>query len=107
MGVVFGLRRASVSGFERVSRTMSLWLWSNNIVYLGMEKILVIGACGQIGVELTLALRKKFGQNNVLASDIRNEDVSLKGTGPFVILDAMNAEATRALVKKEGITTIY
>ena len=72
-----------------------------------MEKILVIGACGQIGVELTLALRKKFGQNNVLASDIRNEDVSLKGTGPFVILDAMNAEATRALVKKEGITTIY
>ena len=35
------------------------------------EKIIVIGACGQIGVELTLALRKIYGNDNVWASDIR------------------------------------
>ena len=34
-------------------------------------KILIIGACGQIGTELTLALREKHGENNVIASDIR------------------------------------
>src|SRR3989344_1771016 len=72
-----------------------------------MEKILVIGACGQIGVELTLALRKKYGKVNVIASDIREEHALLKGTGPFVMLDAMNASATKALVRKKGITTIY
>ncbi|HBA45948.1 NAD-dependent epimerase [Candidatus Nomurabacteria bacterium RIFCSPLOWO2_02_40_28] len=72
-----------------------------------MEKILVIGACGQIGVELTLALREKYGNENVIASDIREESEILKGTGPFVVLDAMDHEATRALVKKESITTIY
>ncbi len=71
------------------------------------KKILVIGACGQIGVELTQALRKVHGGENVLASDIREEHELLKGTGPFAILDAENAEATRALVKKEGITEIY
>src|SRR3989344_1420533 len=72
-----------------------------------MEKILVVGACGQIGVELTLALREKYGNENVIASDIRQESEILKGTGPFVVLDAMDHEATRALVKKESITTIY
>ncbi|MEK7459607.1 MAG: NAD-dependent epimerase/dehydratase family protein [Patescibacteria group bacterium] len=72
-----------------------------------MEKILVIGACGQIGGELTLALRKKYGNTNVIASDIQEESILLRGTGPFVILDAMSADATRTLVKKENITTIY
>ncbi len=71
------------------------------------EKILVIGACGQIGTELTLALREKYGNNNVIASDIREESEMFKGTGPFVILDAMDGEATKALVEKEGITTVY
>ncbi len=66
-----------------------------------------MGACGQIGVELTLALRKIHGGENVLAIDIREEHPLLVGTGPYGKLDAMDAEATRALVKKEGITEIY
>jgi nucleoside-diphosphate-sugar epimerase len=72
-----------------------------------MEKILIIGACGQIGVELTAALRKKYGNENVFAADLREESLLIKGTGPFVKLDALDALGTKELVKKEGITTIY
>lgn len=72
-----------------------------------MEKILIIGACGQIGVELTLALRKLYGASQVLASDIRDEHPLLSGTGPYVVLNAMDAPAIHALVKKEKITQIY
>lgn len=71
------------------------------------EKVLILGACGQIGVELTLALRKLYGDQNVIATDIREEHPLLAGTGPFGILDAMDAEAILALIKKEGITQIY
>ena len=71
------------------------------------EKILIIGACGQIGVELTLALRKMYGDDKVVATDIRNEHPLLKGTGPYYSLNALDAVATFDIVKKEGITQIY
>jgi len=53
------------------------------------EKILVIGASGQIGVELTLALRKIYGEANVIASDLREQNSLLQGTGPYVSLDVI------------------
>lgn len=71
------------------------------------EKILIIGACGQIGVELTLALRKVYGSDNVIATDIRNEHPLLKDTGPYYSLNALDSVATYELVKKKGITQIY
>ncbi len=71
------------------------------------DKILVIGACGQIGVELTLALRKMYGDANVLASDLREEHELLKGTGPYVSLDVMNKEMLHVLVIRHNITQIY
>lgn len=71
------------------------------------EKILVIGACGQIGVELTLALRKVYGDGNVLATDIRNEHELLNGTGPYMVLDAMDGQAITEVIKKQGITQVY
>jgi len=71
------------------------------------KKILIMGACGQIGVELTLALRKIHGNENVIASDIREEHSLLVGTGPFAVLNAMDAIGTETLVKREGITDIY
>lgn len=71
------------------------------------EKILVIGASGQIGVELTLALRKMYGNANVIASDLREENDLLKGTGPYVSLDVMNKEMLHVQVIRQGITQIY
>ena len=71
------------------------------------EKILILGACGQIGVELTLALRQAYGNDNVIATDIRDEHPLLKGAGPYYTLNVMDAAATLALVKKENITQIY
>ena len=71
------------------------------------EKILVIGASGQIGVELTLALRKIYGNASVIASDLREENELLKGTGPYVSLDVMNKEMLHVQVIRQGITQIY
>lgn len=71
------------------------------------EKILVIGASGQIGVELTLALRKIYGGSNVIASDLREENELLKGTGPYVSLDVMNKEMLHVQVIRQGVTQIY
>lgn len=71
------------------------------------EKILVIGASGQIGVELTLALRKIYGNNNVVASDLREENDLLKGSGPYVSLDVMNKEMLHVQVIRQNVTQIY
>ncbi len=71
------------------------------------ERVLVIGASGQIGVELTLALRKIYGNSNVIASDLREENELLKGTGPYVSLDVMNKEMLHVQVIRQGITQIY
>jgi nucleoside-diphosphate-sugar epimerase len=71
------------------------------------EKILVIGASGQIGVELTLALRKIYGNSQVVASDLREENPLLKGTGPYVSMDVMNKEMLHVQVIRQGITQIY
>jgi nucleoside-diphosphate-sugar epimerase len=71
------------------------------------EKILVIGASGQIGVELTMALRKIYGNANVVASDLREQNPLLQGTGPYVSLDVMNKEMLHVQVIRQGITQIY
>ena len=71
------------------------------------EKILVIGASGQIGVELTLALRKIYGGANVVASDLREENDLLKGSGPYVSLDVMNKEMLHVQIIRQNITQVY
>jgi len=71
------------------------------------EKILVIGASGQIGVELTLALRKMYGNANVVASDLREENDLLHGTGPYVSMDVMNKEMLHVQVIRQNITQVY
>ena len=72
----------------------------------GKEKILIIGACGQIGTELTEALQKIHGLENVIASDIKHSDALPKGTR-FETLDALNGQAIYELVKKNDVVEIY
>jgi len=71
------------------------------------EKILVIGASGQIGVELTLALRKVYGENQVVAADLREQNPLLHGTGPYVSLDVMNKEMLHVQIIRQNITQVY
>ncbi|NKI25420.1 NAD-dependent epimerase/dehydratase family protein [Arenibacter sp. 6A1] len=73
-----------------------------------MQKmILIIGACGQIGTELTLALREKFGNDRVVASDIREGNESLMASGPFEILDATNYQAIENVIMHYEIDEVY
>lgn len=71
------------------------------------EKILVIGASGQIGVELTLALRTVYGVNGVIASDLRGEHPLLAGDGPYVRLDVMDEDRLLEIVMRHKVTQIY
>ena len=80
---------------------------SANFIFMLKEKILVIGASGQIGVELTLALRKIYGNNNVIASDLREQNPLLEGTGPYVSLDVMNKGMLHVQIIRQNITQIY
>lgn len=70
-------------------------------------KTLIIGACGQIGTELTLALREKHGNENVIASDIREGSESLMSSGPFEVLDATNYKAIEDIVLHYEIEEVY
>jgi nucleoside-diphosphate-sugar epimerase len=68
-----------------------------------MKKILVTGAIGQIGSELVTALRAKFGENNVIASDLKK---SAEEFEPFEILDVLDKSAIENVVKKHNVGTI-
>ena len=72
-----------------------------------MNKTLVIGASGQIGTELTLALRQQFGGETIIAADLKREADLLKGTGPFLPLDIMDKEILRVQVRRHEVKTIY
>jgi len=69
--------------------------------------ILILGACGQIGTELTLALRDKYGTDQIVASDIRRSDLAELQDGPFEILDASDADALRAVCEQYKVHTVY
>ncbi len=71
------------------------------------KSILIIGACGQIGTELTLALRELYGQECVIASDIREGSDNLMNSGPFELLDATNYEAVEDVILYHEIEEVY
>ncbi len=73
-----------------------------------MKKILVTGAAGQIGSELTLTLRGIYGDANVIATGHKKQpDPSLMACGPFYFIDCIRPETVAEIVKKYGVTTIY
>ena len=73
-----------------------------------MDKILIIGAGGQIGTELTGYLRKEYGDKNVIASDIRAtlHDDLMEG-GPFIRMDAMDSRQVYQVIQKEKVQQVY
>ena len=73
-----------------------------------MERFLVTGSVGQIGSELTLALRERYGNYNVVAGGRKTQPSDeLRDSGPFEIVDCTEIEAVNRVVKKYRIDTIY
>lgn len=74
----------------------------------GSPRILVTGAVGQIGSELTLELRQRYGAENVVATGHRtNPSSELSESGPFEFIDVTRRESVEAVVDKYGIDTVY
>lgn len=71
------------------------------------KRILIIGASGQIGTELTVFLRRKYGNNKVIASDIVESNTEIMKNGPFEILDAMDYNAVQDILIRYEITDVY
>jgi len=72
-----------------------------------MKRILVTGGCGQIGSELIRVLRERYGNDNVLATDIKEPTEQLLRSGPFENLDCTDISNINSLVKKFQPETIY
>ena len=72
-----------------------------------MEKILVIGAAGQIGSELTMELRNTYGNSNVYATDINKPPQDIIESGPFLILDVRDEKNVAEFIRKYNITQVY
>ena len=72
-----------------------------------VSKILIIGACGQIGSELAYQLRAELGTENVIASDITESNMALVKSGPFETIDARSLGEIEACIKKHNVDTVY
>jgi nucleoside-diphosphate-sugar epimerase len=70
-------------------------------------KILIIGACGQIGTELTKKLRSMYGVDNVIASDIRKLNIDIVNEGIFEVVNALDYNQIEHLVEQYQITDVY
>ncbi|MFM7661616.1 MAG: NAD-dependent epimerase/dehydratase family protein [Bacteroidota bacterium] len=72
-----------------------------------MAKSLIIGACGQIGTELVLALRKKYENETIIASDIRESVPDVLANGPYIQLDVLNRDEVRKYIIDQKIEHVY
>lgn len=73
-----------------------------------MRRILVTGSSGQIGSELVLALREKYDNDNVIASDIRPPQFKIpKETGPFIVMDVLDKDSIPKIFDEYEIDTIF
>lgn len=72
-----------------------------------MAKTIIIGACGQIGTELVLELRKREGAENVFAADLRDECPAVLNNGPYQKMDILDREFVRQFIIDNEIKTVY
>jgi nucleoside-diphosphate-sugar epimerase len=72
-----------------------------------MGKTIIIGAGGQIGTELTLALRNQYTKDQIIAADIKEVAPTLIQDGPYVQMDILNRDAVRSYIIDNQIETVY
>ncbi len=72
-----------------------------------MSKILIIGACGQIGTELVLELRKRKGAAQVIAADVRENCPAVLSNGPYVKMDILDRPAVREYIIDNEVDEVY
>jgi nucleoside-diphosphate-sugar epimerase len=87
------------SGFFKLNSTL--------LFSMQKTKILIIGACGQIGSELTKTLRNKYGVENVIASDIRKLNNDVVNEGIFEVVNALDFNQIEHLIEKYQVTDVY
>ncbi len=85
----------------------TLYLRKKNNTQIMATKILIIGACGQIGTELTKKLRQEYGTENVIASDIRKLNNDTVNSGPFEVVNALDYNQIEHLIEKHKIDEVY
>ncbi|HTL82327.1 MAG TPA: NAD-dependent epimerase/dehydratase family protein [Bacteroidia bacterium] len=71
------------------------------------DTILVIGSSGQIGTELVMELRKRCGNDKVVASDLKSSSDEVMSSGPFETLDVLDKNALHAIIKKYDVKQVY
>jgi nucleoside-diphosphate-sugar epimerase len=69
--------------------------------------VLVIGSAGQIGTDLVTTLRENLGGSNVIASDVKDQQGYLKDSGPFHVLDVLDAKSVFEIIKSHQVSEIY
>ncbi|WP_159799850.1 L-threonine 3-dehydrogenase [Flavobacterium sp. MK4S-17] len=72
-----------------------------------MGTILIIGACGQIGTELTKKLRELYGVEKVIASDVRKGDPEFVSSGPFEVVNALDYNQVESVIEKYKVNEVY
>jgi nucleoside-diphosphate-sugar epimerase len=71
-----------------------------------MKRILITGALGQIGSELTMKLRETYGADNIIATDIKKNDSEAAHSGPFEVVDVTDLKTMVEVAKKYKVDTV-
>jgi nucleoside-diphosphate-sugar epimerase len=71
------------------------------------NNILVIGSAGQIGTDLVTALREQHKSDSVIASDVKDQQGYLRESGPFYVLDALDAKAVAEIIRLHQVSEVY
>lgn len=92
---------------SNVNRGINILFTFAKIPVFMTEKIIVLGSNGQIGTELVTALRKSYGEDHVIACDIRRPDYDIKNSGPFEFVNVLEKETLNHIFLKYKPTQVY